>query len=66
MRREADESYNAAEVNAVQNELIGGLDRERLDRTPWARSIVTKLIKRIAHLRARIAELESDKPSEDK
>jgi hypothetical protein len=36
-------------------ELIGPVERERLGKTPWARSLVNDLILRIANLRAMLA-----------
>ncbi len=45
-------AYNAAVIQALTKELIGSAERERLDKTPWARSLVNELIQRIANLRA--------------
>lgn len=44
-------AYNAAVIAAITSELIGPVERGRLDKTPWARSIVTELLRRIANLR---------------
>ncbi len=49
---EGCQAYNAAVIQALTKELIGGAERKRLDKTPWARSLMTELIQRIANLRA--------------
>lgn len=52
---EGDTRYNAGVVSALMSELIGPVERERLGKTPWARSLVNDLIRRIANLRAMLS-----------
>lgn len=71
--REDSTAYNAAEIIALHNELIGPVERERLQKAlPWVRSLVNELIQRIANLRTmatepdpavRIADLTADRDS---
>lgn len=58
---ESANAYSASVIGAITKELIGPVERERLDKTPWARSIVTELLRRIANLRA----LLTTKPTSD-
>jgi hypothetical protein len=56
---EANTRYNAGVISALMNELIGSVERRRLQKTPWARSLVNDLVRRIANLRAIIAEKQT-------
>jgi hypothetical protein len=44
--------YRAEAVSEVENDMLDGYSREHLPKLPsWARSLITKLIRRIANLR---------------
>jgi len=49
---EDNNAYNAAVITAIQDELIGPVEHERMGKTMWARLLVGSLLKRIANLRA--------------
>jgi len=53
--------YNAGEIHALEKELIGPVERERLARRPWVRSLVHQLLLRIAQLRAEVEELRKER-----
>jgi hypothetical protein len=59
-RKEDAEAYNFAEIDAIEKELIGPVERMRLAKTAWARSLVGDLIRRIANLRAAVKERGED------
>lgn len=59
MVEEGNTKYNAGVIFALQKELIGPVEQERLGKSPqWARVLVAGLLRRIANLRARVHELE--------
>lgn len=50
--REDNTAYNAGVISALEKELIGPWERERLNELPrWAQLTINSLIKRIANLR---------------
>ncbi len=53
--------YNAGVIQALEKELISPLERERLARRPWVRSLVHQLLLRIANLRAEVEELRKER-----
>ncbi len=55
---ETTTGYNADEMFHLYHEVLGPVERERLDRTPWARAVAADLIQRIYNLRRRIRLLE--------
>jgi hypothetical protein len=62
---EANTSYNAAAIAALESELIGPVEWQRMQKYLWVRSLVNGLIKRIANLRAMLAPEPAGAPSED-
>lgn len=55
-RGETDTAYNLGEITELQKEIIGSVERERLQKaSPWVRSLVNELVQRIYNLR-RIAQ----------
>jgi hypothetical protein len=63
LRDEDQSAYNAAEMTAMQRELIGPVEYERLNKTPWARSLVHSLVQRIANLRHNVQVLSAPSSS---
>ena len=49
-------AINADALYRTYQELASGLERERLNKTAWAQSLVMELAQRIANLRALIQE----------
>ena len=49
---ERNVAYNAAVIQSLTNEVIGGAERERLGKILWARGLGNELGQRIANLRA--------------
>ena len=49
---ERNVAYNAAVIQSLTDEVIGGAERERLGKILWARVLVNELVQRIANLRA--------------
>lgn len=62
MVEEGDTRYNAGVISALQDELLGPVEKQRLGRSPqWSRVLVAGLLRRIANLRARVHELEKER-----
>ena len=49
---EGNTAYNAAVIQSLTKELVGPVERARLDKILWARLQVNELIQRISNLRA--------------
>ena len=49
---EDNTAYNAAVIQSLTKELVGPVERARLDKILWARLQVNELVQRIANLRA--------------
>ena len=49
---EGNTAYNAAVIQSLNNELVGPVERDRMQKLLWLRLLVNGLIQRIANLRA--------------
>lgn len=62
MSKETDTKYNAGVIDALEKELLGPVERQRLHKAPlWTRLVVNTLIRRIANLRKQVYELQKCK-----
>jgi hypothetical protein len=58
---EEDKAYNAQMIVDIEREVLGTVERERLQKAPpWVRSVVTDLIRRLANSRAQLSEAREE------